>query len=162
MAQLYLSDEIRFNFSSTSGDDGRYRSNSIATGTGRFGITFHDLPDNHFICIEGNNSRPRLPGFEGYNNPVSYAIMNRQQSSLTAAVSGDALFTSNWVKIKPWSEAYYSDSSSANGCLGSDTGIFQIQGMWRFIRLSISAAPLTTGLTASRGYYFDELNIMRG
>lgn len=159
MAQFYYSDEIKFIFSLSADSDGRYRTQPIMVGNGRYGITVHNLPAGHEIQIEGNNSRPRLVGFEGFNNPVSYAIQNRQLQN--SPISADPVFNLNWVAIKPMNE-FFMDSTSANGCAGSDTGIFQVQGMFRFIRLSISAAPLTTGLTATRGYYMDESNILKG
>lgn len=162
MAQFYYADEISFAFPLTADSDGRYRTSPIMVGSDRYGITVHDLPTDHSIELEGNNSRPRLPGWEGFTNVVSYAIQNRQLQASASAISGDPLFALNWVRIKPTSEFYFTDAASSNGCATSDTGAFSVQGHFRFIRLSISAAPLTTGLTCTRAYYMDTSNILRG
>jgi len=153
MARLYLSDEQGISFSSSA--SGKWFTPTIAVGSGRWGITIHNLPPNAGLKLEVNNRRIRLPGYEGVISPINYGILSPQQSVKGAAVSADPSFSAYWVVMKDQSEFRINGSDAV---VTSDTGGGNITGMFRYIRLTMTATPSATTV----GYFFDESNILYG
>jgi hypothetical protein len=153
MARLYLADEQPISFSSSAA--GKWFTPTISIGSGRWGITIHNLPPNPGLKVEVNNRRLRLPGFEGVISPVNYGLLSPQQSVKGMAVSADPSFSAYWVTMKPESEFRINGSDAI---VSSDTGGGNITGMFRFLRLSMTASPSATTVA----FFFDESNVLYG
>lgn len=152
--QLYGADSNLLVFSSSLTAGGRYITNFLTAGPS-WTFTLHGIPTLADIRVEVNNSNYFQIGREGIINPVHYAIRTSNMSSHATSTAIDGSFSANWVILKPQSEFYLNSNS---GCVSCDTGVFSIQGQFRYIRLSMSATPLAAG---SRAYYFDNSNILR-
>lgn len=149
---LYSSDQTEVRFSTTA-SNGRWVTPLIVAGPS-WTFTLHGIPTNPGIRVEANNSAVYKEGTAGITNPINFAIQsaNEHPHSFT---SYNAAFESNWVAIKPESEFYLSSNSGAVTC---ETGVWPLQGVFRFIRLSMTATPSAD----TRGYYFSTYNILRG
>lgn len=152
--QLYSSDQIELRFSTTAAD-GRWITQPISCGP-NWSMTLHGIPSNSGIRVEANNSAPFAEGSAGITNPILFAVKsaNENQKSFTAMNSA---FESNWVTVKPTTEFYL---SSNTGAVTNDTGVFLLQGFYRFVRLSMAATA--TPSAGTRAYYFDANNILTG
>lgn len=165
MGQFYADDQVGLVFNTSASADGRYYSKTfVVAGSPSWSFTLINLPTSGSafgLRLEANNSRHNVPGYQGIINPLVNALMSTNNNPHSISAMKDANFDNNWVPYKPESEFYITNSGTASlskAVVGSDTGVFPIQGAVRFIRLSMTAQPTT----ATAAYFFDSVNTLRG
>lgn len=150
--QLYGDDQQELRFTVTA--NGVFSTPMCVVG-GEWSFTVHGVPPLAGIKVEANNSQYYQTGLAGNINPISFSIQSANSSPHATSTAVNPAFASNWVTVKPESEFIM---TGGTGVVTHGTGVFQLQGVYRFVRLSMTAA----GTGNLRAYYFDSGNILRG
>lgn len=143
--KLYASDEIKLGFTVTAAD-GRYYTPLVNIGDANWTWTVHGLSSTD-LNIHGNNSRLRMPGFEGYVNPVVASLQSSTGAKINQIIT-DPDFEGHWVQLTDFADELIHMTISGNSAF--------VQGYLavRWLRLSVDAS--SSGATA---FFFDESKI---